>query len=81
MCVCTLQGTPKRIMGRPVRQGRDLKSLVSQKGLEELGLFGLEEIQRKCSKLLQRGGNKLSSISVLNSTGRNGHKLQQKTRR
>lgn len=80
MCICTSQGTPKRIMGRPVRQSRDLKSPVSQKGLEEPGLFGLEDIQRKCSKLLQRGGNKLSSISVLKSAGRNGRKLQQKTR-
>lgn len=54
--VFTLWRTPKRVKGRPVRQSRDLKSLTSKKGLEELGLFSLEEIQGKCSVLLQRGG-------------------------
>lgn len=39
-----------------MRQSRDLKSLTSKKGLEELGLFSLEEIQGKCGELLQRGG-------------------------
>lgn len=38
-----------------MRQSRNLKSWTSKKGLEELGLFSLEEIRGKCSKLLQRG--------------------------
>lgn len=56
VCIFTLQKTPKRIKGRPVRKSRDLKSLTSKKGLEKSGLFSLEEIWGKCSGLLQSGG-------------------------
>lgn len=52
--VLTVQRTLRRVKGRPVGQSRDLTSLTSKKGLEDLRLFSQEEFQGKCSELLQR---------------------------